>query len=189
MKRSKHGLFVFPPKKTLIWRRHCSISWPIVLQYDIKAISRMFSGMKFFRRSVRLTNQSYARLYPFNNQSNRSISVCLLFLFCKVIRKLLYKYGNSRLRTLKTIPCSSVHTRLGQISPPQMKIYHLPGQLFLRLLNTSLKHKLVTLVPSIYPVFLSMLLPDTRYSAEFYVPSYISSAPVPYPCWKQRGFI
>ena len=25
MKRSKHDLFVFPPKKTLIWRRHCSI--------------------------------------------------------------------------------------------------------------------------------------------------------------------
>ena len=25
MERSKHGLFVFPPKKTLIWRRHCSI--------------------------------------------------------------------------------------------------------------------------------------------------------------------
>ena len=23
--RSKHGLFVFPPKKTLIWRRRCSI--------------------------------------------------------------------------------------------------------------------------------------------------------------------
>ena len=25
IKRSKHGLFFFPPKKTLIWRRHCSI--------------------------------------------------------------------------------------------------------------------------------------------------------------------
>ena len=25
MKRSKHALFVFPPKKTLMWRRHCSI--------------------------------------------------------------------------------------------------------------------------------------------------------------------
>ena len=25
MKRSKHGFFVFPPKKTLIWRRHFSI--------------------------------------------------------------------------------------------------------------------------------------------------------------------
>ena len=37
-----------------------------MLQYDVKAISRMFSGMKFFRRSVRLTNQSYARLYPFD---------------------------------------------------------------------------------------------------------------------------
>ena len=24
MKRSTHGLFVFPPKKTLIWRKHCS---------------------------------------------------------------------------------------------------------------------------------------------------------------------
>ena len=35
--------------------------WPIVLQYDVKAkyrlISRKFSGMKFFHRSVRLTNQ------------------------------------------------------------------------------------------------------------------------------------
>ena len=30
MKRSTHGLFVFPPKKTLIWRRYCSkrsIGW------------------------------------------------------------------------------------------------------------------------------------------------------------------
>ena len=25
MKRWKHGIFVFPPKETLIWRRHCSI--------------------------------------------------------------------------------------------------------------------------------------------------------------------
>ena len=35
--------------------------WPVVLQYDVKAkyrlISRKFSGMKFFRLSVRLTNQ------------------------------------------------------------------------------------------------------------------------------------
>ena len=31
--------------------------WPIVLQYDVKAISRKFSGMKFFQPSVRLTNQ------------------------------------------------------------------------------------------------------------------------------------
>ena len=39
--------------------------WPIVLQYHVKAkyqlISRKFSGMKFFRPSVRLTNQNTAR--------------------------------------------------------------------------------------------------------------------------------
>ena len=123
MKRSKHGLFVFPPKKTLIWRRHCSISWPIVLQYDVKAISRM--GMKFFHLSVRWTNQSQARLYPFDKPI-KLLYFCLFdvsvlfarFHHFKVIRKSLYKFGNSRLKTLKTVPCSVVHTRLGKISPP-----------------------------------------------------------------------
>ena len=123
-KRSKHGLFLFTPKKTLIWRRHCLISWPIVLQYDVKAISRMFSGMKFFRRSVRLTNQSHARLHPFDKPIKllhfRLFIVSVLFasFHFKVIRKSHYEYGNSRLKTLKTIPCYAVHTRLGQISPP-----------------------------------------------------------------------
>ena len=53
--------------------------WPIVLQYDVKAkyrlISRKFSGMKFFSKATRVCIRSI-------NQSNRSISVCLLFLFC-----------------------------------------------------------------------------------------------------------
>ena len=123
MKRSKHGLFVFPPKKTLIWRRHCSISWPIVLQYDVKAISTM--GMKFFHLSVRWTNQSQARLYPFDKPI-KLLYFCLFdvsvlfasFHHFKVIRESLYKFGNSRLKTLKTVPCSVVHTRLGQINPP-----------------------------------------------------------------------
>ena len=61
--------------------------WPIVLQYDVKAkyrlISRKFSGMKFFHPSVRLTNQKATRICIRSiNQSNRSISVLLLFLFC-----------------------------------------------------------------------------------------------------------
>ena len=72
MKRSKHGLFV---------------SLPIVLQYDVKAkyrlISRKFSGMKFFHLSVRLTNQKpHAFVSVQQNQSNRTIFVRLLFLFC-----------------------------------------------------------------------------------------------------------
>ena len=62
MKRSKHGLFVFPPKKTLIWRRHCSIGQSL-LQFDVKA-------------------KSHARCVRSLNQSNRSISVRLLFLLC-----------------------------------------------------------------------------------------------------------
>ena len=54
--------------------------WPIVLQYDVKAkyrlISRKFSGMKFFQpKAKRVCIRSI-------NQSNRSISVHLLFLFC-----------------------------------------------------------------------------------------------------------
>ena len=62
--------------------------WPIVLQYDVKAkyrlISRKFSGMKFFHPSVRFTNQKprATRVCTLSiNQSNRSISVRLLFLF------------------------------------------------------------------------------------------------------------
>ena len=53
--------------------------WPIVLQYDVKAkyrlISRKFSGMKFFSKATRVCIRSI-------NQSNRSISFRLLFLFC-----------------------------------------------------------------------------------------------------------
>ena len=64
--------------------------WPIVLQYDVKAkywlISRKFSGIKFFQPSsfdFRLTNPKATCVCIRSiNQSNRSISVRLLFLFC-----------------------------------------------------------------------------------------------------------
>ena len=60
--------------------------WPIVLQYDVKAnyrlLSRKFSGMTFSQPSVRLTKQKPRTLCPSDNQSNGSISVRLLFLFC-----------------------------------------------------------------------------------------------------------
>ena len=60
--------------------------WPIVLQYDVKAkyqlISRKFSGMKFFHPIVRLTNETTRVCVCLINQSYRSISVRLLFLFC-----------------------------------------------------------------------------------------------------------
>ena len=54
----KTWTFRFPAKKNpLIRRRHFWICWPIVLQYDVKAICKMLSDMKFFPMSVRLTNQ------------------------------------------------------------------------------------------------------------------------------------
>ena len=62
--------------------------WPIVLQYDVKVkyrlISRKFSGMKFFfsaERSLNLPKATRVCIRPIN-QSNRSIFVHLLFLFC-----------------------------------------------------------------------------------------------------------
>ena len=60
--------------------------WPIVLQYDAKAkyrlISRNFSGMKFFSPQHSLSQPKATRVCNRSiNQSNRSISVCLLFLF------------------------------------------------------------------------------------------------------------
>ena len=57
MERTKHGLYVFPPKKTLIWRRHYSID-----QSCYSMTSKQFlessSGMKFVYPNVRLANQN-----------------------------------------------------------------------------------------------------------------------------------
>ena len=63
--------------------------WLIVLQNDVKAkyrlISRKFSGMKVFHPSVRFTNQKPHAFVSVRYQSNRSISVSLLFLFCSPV--------------------------------------------------------------------------------------------------------
>ena len=57
--------------------------WPILLQYDVKAISRKFFGHEVFS-AERSVNQPKPRRVCIRsiNQSNRCISVCLLFLFC-----------------------------------------------------------------------------------------------------------
>ena len=51
MKNSKHGLYVFPPKKTLIWKRHCSIGQSYCSMTSKRSINWFLessSGMKFF---------------------------------------------------------------------------------------------------------------------------------------------
>jgi len=76
----------FPAEKKLNVEK-ALFDWPIVLQYDVTAkcrlISRKFSGMKFFSPE-RSLNQPKATSVCIRsiNQSNRSISVRSLFLFC-----------------------------------------------------------------------------------------------------------
>ena len=85
VKRSKHGFFGFPPKKTLIWRRHCSIGQSCCSKTSKRSIDWFLessSCMKFFQLSVRVTNQK-PRVFVSvrQNQSNRFVSFSLLFLF------------------------------------------------------------------------------------------------------------
>ena len=72
----------FPAKENPNMEKALS-DWQIVLQYDVKAISRKFFGHEVFS-AKRSLNQPKARRVSIRsiNQSNRSISVLLLFLFC-----------------------------------------------------------------------------------------------------------
>ena len=81
-KRSKHGLFVFPPKKNLIWKKHCSIGQSCCSMMSKRSISWFLesSGAWSFFTRVRLTN-----ILSIKHASNRSISGRLLFLFCSCI--------------------------------------------------------------------------------------------------------
>ena len=87
MKRSQHGLFVFPPKKTLIWGRYCSIGqscYSMMSKQRIGWFLESSSGMHGVFSPERSLNQPKAtHVYIRSiNQSNRSISVRLLFLLC-----------------------------------------------------------------------------------------------------------
>ena len=95
MKRSKHGLFVFPPKKTLIWRRHCSIGQSCCSMTSKRSIDWFLESSRAW--SVFTRAKSYARLYPFDKPIKslylRSFVVSVLFarFHFKVIRKSLCK--------------------------------------------------------------------------------------------------
>ena len=78
MKRSKHGLFVFPPKKTLIWKSIVRRQSEVQIDFQ-----KVLWQEVFFHPSVRLNQPKATRERVRSiNQSNRSISVCKLFLFC-----------------------------------------------------------------------------------------------------------
>ena len=85
MKRSKHGLLVFPPKKILICKRHGSISQSccsITVKAKYRLISRKFFGHEVFIPERSLNQPKATRVcIRSTNQSNPFISVRLLFLF------------------------------------------------------------------------------------------------------------
>ena len=88
LKRSKHRLFVFPPKKTHIWRRHCSIGqscYSITSKRSIDWSLESSSGMKLFS-AKRSLNQPKAKPRMFcirsTNKSNRFMYVRLFSLYC-----------------------------------------------------------------------------------------------------------
>jgi len=81
--------------------------WPIVLQYDVKAkyvlVSRKFSGMKFFSPDCSLNQPKATRVCMYSlNQSNRFISVRLLFLYrsCVFISR---SYENRSMSILENV--------------------------------------------------------------------------------------
>ena len=81
MKRSKHGLFVFPPKKTLIWRSHCLIGQSccsMKSKCSIDWFLESSSDEKFFQPSIHLTNQKPCRLYPFDKPI-KSLYLCSFY--------------------------------------------------------------------------------------------------------------
>ena len=65
-------------------------NWPTVLKYDVKIVStdfKKFLGHEVFWSNVLFNNQSKATHNSIHlmNQSNCSISICLLFLFCSCV--------------------------------------------------------------------------------------------------------
>ena len=81
-KRSKHGLLVFLPKKTLIWRRHCSIGQSFCSMTS-KQFLESSSCMKFFQLSIHLTNQK-RHTFVSVRQANQIALFPLICCFCFV---------------------------------------------------------------------------------------------------------
>ena len=89
VKRSKHGLFVFPPKKTLIWRRHCSIGQSCCSMTSKRSIDWFLESSRawsFFTRAFTEPTKRHARFYPFDRPSKSLYFRSFVFFFCFVLR-------------------------------------------------------------------------------------------------------
>ena len=107
MKRSKHGIFVFPPKKPLTWRWHCSIGQSCCSMTSTRSVDWFLESSRawnFFTRAFAYMQptKSQVRLYPFNKPIKslcfRSFVVSVLFacFHFKIIRKSLHSFELNR---------------------------------------------------------------------------------------------
>ena len=115
MKRSKHGLFVFPPKKTLIWRRHCSIGHLCCSMTSKRSVDWFLESSQawsFFTRAFAQPTKSHARLFPFDKPIKslyfRSFVVSVLFarFHFKVIQNSLYSVRKKHILAFQMFRCS-----------------------------------------------------------------------------------
>ena len=84
-KRLKHGLFVFPPKKTLIWRKHCSIGQSFCIMMSGWSIDWFLESSRawsFFHLSVCLTNQKLRTFVSFDKPIKSVYFCSFVVLFC-----------------------------------------------------------------------------------------------------------
>ena len=96
MKRSKQGLFVFPPNMNMIWRRHCPIGqscYSMTSKQCIGGFLKSSRAWSFLTRAFAKPIKIHARLYLFNKPIKwlyfRSFVVSVLFarFHFKVTRK------------------------------------------------------------------------------------------------------
>ena len=84
-KRSKHGLYVFLPKKTLIWRGHCLIGQSCcsrTSRWSINWYLESSQEWSFFTKHSLNQPKAMCVCIRSINQSNCSISIWSSFLFC-----------------------------------------------------------------------------------------------------------
>ena len=86
MKKPNNGLFVFPPKKTLIWRTHCWIGQSCCSLTSNRSIDLFIESSRawsfFTERSLNQPKATRVCIRSIN-QSNRSISVDCCFCFVR----------------------------------------------------------------------------------------------------------
>ena len=125
-KKIKTWPLCFPAKQNSNMAK-ALFDWPIVLQYDVKAkyrlISRKFSGVTFFHPERWLNQPKAARVCIRSiNQSNRSISVRLLFLFYSPVFISRSYENRSKTITFSLFGNTGYYPYIGTLDGPDQKV-------------------------------------------------------------------